>query len=76
MYYWLQYTEQTEYYVISDQDDIVYRIDKNYFGETIAYKQKIDKYQLLRFMPYFKVIKKTANLEVEKINELSANEKI
>lgn len=28
MYYWLQYTEQTEYYVISDQDDIVYLIEK------------------------------------------------
>ena len=67
MYYWLQYTEQTECYVISDQDDIVYLIEENCLGEIVACKQKMDKNQLLRFMPYFEVVKKTESLSVEKI---------
>ena len=67
MYYWLQYTEQTEYYVISDQDDIVYLIEENGLGEIVACKQKMDKNQLLRFMPYFEVVKESLNIDVDKI---------
>jgi len=67
MYYWLQYTEQTEYYVISDQDDIVYLIEENGLGEIVACKQKMDKNKLLRFMPYFEVVKESLNIDVDKI---------
>ena len=67
MYYWLQYTEQTEYYVISDQDDIVYLIEENGLGEIVACKQKMDKNQLLRFMHDFEVVNKSAVLNVDKI---------
>lgn len=67
MYYWLQYTEQTECYVISDLDDIVYLIEENGLGEIVACKQKMDKNQLLRFMPYFEVVKESLNIDVDKI---------
>lgn len=65
MYYWLQYTEQTEYYVISDQDDIVYLIEENVLGEIVASKQKMDKNQLLRFMPYFEIVKESNSFDVD-----------
>jgi len=65
MYYWLQYTEQTEYYVISDHDDIVYLIEENVLGEIVASKQKMDKNQLLRFMPYFEIVKESNSFDVD-----------
>ena len=64
MYYWLKYDESEERYVISDYDDAVYIVDINNFGQSVAYKQIMDKHQLFKFKPYFEIDKCTEKFDV------------
>lgn len=61
MYYWLQETDSNEFYVISDGSNDVYEvIDGN------ASMMKMDKYQLSKFKPLLKQVKKTEKLDIVK----------
>lgn len=66
MYYWLKYDEESdERYVISDADEVVYLVEINDLGQTVANKQNIEKHQLLRFKPYFEIERTSEDFEVD-----------
>lgn len=53
--------------MLSDSDEVVYLVDINYFGQSVAYKLKMEKHQLLRFKPYYEIKKTSADFEVDVI---------
>ena len=61
MYYWLQETDSNEFYVISDGSNDVYEVI-----DGKASMMKMDKYQLSKFKPLLKQVKKTEKLDIVK----------